>query len=139
MILEVLWHLLAGVETRLELGVSDVAGYDDGSLEVDAGRDGILGELGTHGVDALVQVYFNALGAFSGATILFGDEVRGVGEAELLVKQIPGWKRRRILGAQVAEQSCCVAGETGAFPGAGVGYHDPALTVRIVLYQSTCP
>ena len=78
MVLEVGGHLLAGVQAGLELGMGDVAGYDDGALQVHAGAHGVFGELCADGVDALVQVYFNALGAFSGTAESFGDEFGGI-------------------------------------------------------------
>ncbi len=75
MILEVLRHVLTGIETRLQLGVCYVAGHDDGALEVDTRAHGVLGELGTHGIDALVEVYLYALGTLTGAAQLLGDKL----------------------------------------------------------------
>ena len=59
--------------------MGDVAGHDDGSFKVHARGDGILGELLTHGVDALVQVDLDAFAAFSGLAQRFGNQFRGVG------------------------------------------------------------
>ena len=79
MILEVLWHGFACVETCLDLGVGDVACYDDGSSEVDACGYWIFGELGAYGVDSAVEVYLYAVGAFAWLGVLLGYELAGVG------------------------------------------------------------
>ena len=78
MILEVCRHLLACIKTCLELGVSDVAGNDDGTLEVNASAYGIFCKLGTHGINTLVKVYLYALGALARTAQLLGDKLCGV-------------------------------------------------------------
>ena len=75
MVLEVLRESLAGVQTCLQLGVRDVARHDDRSLEVHAGADRVLGELGAHGVYSLVQVYLNSLRALARTTVLFRNQL----------------------------------------------------------------
>ena len=61
MILEVLWHSLAGVKTSLQFGMGNVASHDNGSLKVYACADWIFCQFGKHGVDTLVEVNLNAL------------------------------------------------------------------------------
>ena len=55
-VLEVLRHLLAGVEPLLDLGVRDVAGDDERPGERQPGLDRVLGELGEDVVHRLVEV-----------------------------------------------------------------------------------
>ena len=55
-LLEVVGQSLAGIQTGLQLGMGDVAGHDDGALQVDTGRDRILRQLLANCVETLVQV-----------------------------------------------------------------------------------
>ena len=76
-ILEILGHLFAAVEAFLDLGVGDVAGHDDGAVEREAGRHGVLVELGEnlgHGAVEIDAHHF----AFAGIAEVFGDEAAGV-------------------------------------------------------------
>ena len=41
-LLEVVGQSLTGIQTGLQLGMSDITGYNDGTLQVDAGADGIF-------------------------------------------------------------------------------------------------
>ncbi len=79
MVLEVLRHSFTGIQAGLQLGVGNVAGHDDGALQVYAGTDGIFGEFCTHGVDSLVQVYLNALRALAGPAEFFRNQFRRIG------------------------------------------------------------
>ena len=78
MILEVSRHLLACVETSLELSVSDVASHDDSALEVNACADGILRKLCTYCVDTLVEVYLDASCALARTTEFFRNKLRRI-------------------------------------------------------------
>ena len=79
MVLEVLGQAFSGIETGLKLRMGYVTGYDDRSVEAHAGADRVLRELGTDGVDALVKVDHDALGAFTCTTVLLGDELGRIG------------------------------------------------------------
>ena len=57
----------------------NVACHDDGALQVDTGADGILGQLGTYGVDALVQVNLDGVGTLAGLGILGGNQFSRIG------------------------------------------------------------
>ena len=74
-VLEVLWHLLASIQASLELGMSDVTSHDDGTLQVDTGADRILAQLGTYGVDTLVEVDFDTLGTLSWVAELLRNQL----------------------------------------------------------------
>ena len=56
MVLEVLRHRLSGIQTRLDLGVGDVAAYDDGAVEAQAGAYRVLGKLSEDFLHRLVEV-----------------------------------------------------------------------------------
>ena len=73
MILDVLRQTLAGFDEFLHAGVSDVARHDDRALEVDAGRDRVLGEFLAHFGHWTVQIDVD-LAAFARTAQLFGDE-----------------------------------------------------------------
>ena len=74
MILEIGGHFFSGVKAGLQFSVGDIAGHDDGALQIDAGADCIAAELCTNGVDALVQVYLDALGTLAGAAELLWNK-----------------------------------------------------------------
>ena len=78
-LLEILRHTLTGIQTSLQFCVSDVTGHDDSALQVDTGRDRILRQFLAYGINALVQVYFNALTAFTRLAQLLRNQLRGVG------------------------------------------------------------
>ena len=59
--------------------MGDVAGHDDGALQIDTGGDRILRQFLAHGVDALVEVYLDALGALTRLSEFLGNKLRGVG------------------------------------------------------------
>ena len=74
-ILEVLWHLLACIQTSLELSVSDVTSHDDGTLQVDTGAYWILAQLSTNCVDTLVEVNLDTLGTLTWVTELLRNQL----------------------------------------------------------------
>ena len=74
MILEVLWDTFACIETSLQFGMCDVAGYNDGALEVHTCRNWVLGKFSTYSIDALVKVDFDTLAAFSWVAEFLGDK-----------------------------------------------------------------
>jgi hypothetical protein len=78
MILEVSRHLLACVETSLELSVSDVASYDDCALEVNACANRILRKLCTYSVDTLVEVDLDASCALARTTEFLRNKFRRI-------------------------------------------------------------
>ena len=79
MVLEIGGHFFTGIQAGLELGVGDVAGHDDGAFEVDTGAYTVSGECRAYGVDAFVEVDFNAFGTFAGTTEFFRNQFRRVG------------------------------------------------------------
>ena len=79
MVLEIVGHAFACVQTGLELGMGYVAGHDDGPIKIHACAYSVLGEFCAHCINTLVQVYLDALGAFAGTAEFFGDEFRRVG------------------------------------------------------------
>ena len=78
MILEVSRHLLACVETSLELSVSDVASYDDSALEVNACANRILRKLCTYSVDTLVEIDLDAGCALTRTTEFLRNKLRRI-------------------------------------------------------------
>ena len=74
MILEVLWDTFASIETSLQFGMCDIAGYNDGALKVHACRNRVLGEFSTYSVDALVKVDFDTLATFAWIAEFLGDK-----------------------------------------------------------------
>ena len=79
MILEVGRHLFASIQTSLQLGVRDVAGHDDRTLQVDTCRNGILRQFSTNGINALVQVDDNLVLAFASLCILGRNQFSRIG------------------------------------------------------------
>ena len=77
-VLEVVGHALACVEASFQLGVGDVAGHDDGSLQIDARRNGVFRQLAAHGVDALIQVDFDGVLTLAGLGVFGGNQLGGV-------------------------------------------------------------
>ena len=75
MVLEICGNFLTCIQTGLELRMGDVASDDNCSLEVNAGAYRVFGKLSSYGVDSLVEVYFYALGAFTGTTIFLGNKL----------------------------------------------------------------
>ena len=53
----------------------NVAGHDDGALQVDASADGILGKLCAYSIDAVVQVYFDGVGSFACFCVFCGYQL----------------------------------------------------------------
>ena len=78
-LLEVFGHALAGIQTGLQLGMGNVTGHDDGALQVDTGRDGILAEFLAHGIDTLVEVDDDALLTLTSLGILGRNQFGGIG------------------------------------------------------------
>ena len=74
-ILEVLWHLLACIQTSLELSVSDVTSYDDGTLQINTGAYRILAQLSTNCVDTLVEVNLDTLGTLTWVAELLWNQL----------------------------------------------------------------
>ncbi len=72
MILEVLRHGLALVKAFLNLGVSDVAAYDNGAVERETGGNGIFGEFGQNLVHGTVEVDFHDF-TFAGLAVFLGN------------------------------------------------------------------
>ena len=58
--------------------MSNVASHDDGSLQVDTGRNRILTEFLANGVDTLVQVDLDTLTTLTGLTELLRNQLCGV-------------------------------------------------------------
>ena len=56
MVLEILGHWLASVETLFDLGVNNVAANNHRARERKPGLHRVLGQLGTNGIHWLVQV-----------------------------------------------------------------------------------
>ena len=79
MILEVLRQLLTLVESGLQTGVCDVACHDDRTVQAHTGRNGILGQLSTYGIDTLVEIDGDALGTLTRLCVLLGNQLSGVG------------------------------------------------------------
>ena len=77
-VLEILWQILAGIQTSLQLSMSDIAGYDDGALQIDTCRNGIFRQFGTYRVDALVQVDNDGVATLACLSILSGNEFRRI-------------------------------------------------------------
>ena len=75
MVLQVLRHLLAGIQTRFDLRVSNVTTYDDRTIEREARADRVLGQDLAYIRHRLVQVNANSI-ALSGVT-QFGGNKRG--------------------------------------------------------------
>ena len=74
-VLEVLRHLLACIQTSLELSVSDVTSHDDGTLQVNTGAYRILAQLSTNCVDTLVEVNLDTLGTLTWVTELLRNQL----------------------------------------------------------------
>ena len=79
MILEILRQTLTRIQTRLELGMGDITGDDDSSIEADTGTHRILGKFSTDGINALVQIYLDTLRPFARTAILFRNQFGRVG------------------------------------------------------------
>ena len=75
MVLEVLWHFLASVQTSLELSMSNVASHDDGTLQINTGANWILAQLSTYCVNTLVEVDFNTLCTLAWLAKLFRNQL----------------------------------------------------------------
>ena len=58
--------------------MGDVASHDDGALQVHSCGDRVLRQLGAHGIDALREVYLNALRALARTTQSLGNKLCGV-------------------------------------------------------------
>ena len=59
--------------------MGDVASHDDGALQAYARADRIFRQFGTHSIDALVEVDFDALRAFARLAVFLRDEFRRIG------------------------------------------------------------
>ena len=78
-VFEILWHFFTGIQTSLQLGMSDVTGNDNRSFQVDTGRDRILGQFCTNSVNTFVEVDFYAFRTFTRIAKLFGNQLCRVG------------------------------------------------------------
>ena len=58
--------------------MSDITGHDDGTLQVDTGRDGILAEFLTNSVDTLIEVDGNGVGTLTSLGILSRNQFRRI-------------------------------------------------------------
>ena len=77
MVFEILRHLLATVQTFLDLSMGDVTSYDDCAVEAQACADRILAELLEDFRHRAVEVDLHYV-TFASLAIFFGDEFTGV-------------------------------------------------------------
>jgi len=78
-VLQVLRHLLAGVQTLLDLGVRDVASHDHGAVQRQPGLHGVLAQLGQDLRHRPAQVDLDDVAALEVLVGGLGHEVRRLG------------------------------------------------------------
>ncbi len=78
MILEILRHFLAGIQTSLQFGMSDVASHDDSTFQINAGAYRIFGEFLAHSINTFVEVNLNALCSLARLAQFLRDKFRRI-------------------------------------------------------------
>ena len=74
-VLEILWHALSCVETGLDLCMCNITAYNNGSLEIDTGRNRVLAQFPAYGVHAHVQIYLDTFAAFTRVAQFLGNQL----------------------------------------------------------------
>ena len=76
MIFEVLWHAFTGIQTCLDLGMSNVTTHDDGAVQAQACAHRILAQNLAHLAHGLVEVNLHGL-ALAGIAQFLGNQLIG--------------------------------------------------------------
>ena len=79
MIFKILRHLFASIKTCFQFSVCNIASHNDGTLQVYASANRILGQFSTNSIDTLVEINLNACCALTRIAQLFRNEFCGVG------------------------------------------------------------